>query len=695
MSLSTLSLHSVSKDPVSKDPVSKDRTVLLAVTLVCWILALPAMALIDCELNPSDCQPAAYFECDFSHINYNLHSSFLHGPSGGGVGYQGAVVIDSSFVEVTTLESLQNALSADEPRIFIPGDVQIQTQTPLVVDTDNVIIAGDRGYIGADGQASEGALLTLDSSAGNKPLFDVTGDNVRISGLRLRGTSVDLLTHGIHMTASPTRSLTLEVDNNEISQFGHSAVRLLGHEQPGTTRIEARVHHNHIHDNNNTSYGYGTVLSKNNVSATIVYNYYDDNRRSVAGSGHEDQSYTAAYNLTEENSLQGEYDMHGFSDYNKNDCSALKECHPYEDCNRAGTEMVVLNNATVNAEKGFFFLRGKPEQGAYITRNFSQDEYFEWRDAYRIWRTSTQEGCDLDCPADATIKLERPLWEENRLCVQDNNLNPDGRYVQYVSWSGSHTWTPLFFNAYKYGETGVGDFDGNGIDDVFYTDGSTWWVSWDGVTPWVVLNTPAISDHTIADLGFGDFNGDGRTDVFHIIGSQWRYSSGGNSGWTNLAALTGAGRELVFKDFNGDGETDVFLNMGIHWLVSWSGLSSWTVLRIPDINTDQLGFGHFDDDGKTDVFWNDGLEWKVSWNGTSEWEILKTLGSAAEELELGDFDGDGITDVFWADGSHWHISRRGTSDWETIANSGYTRPKLFFGDFNGDGKTDVLRERRF
>ena len=74
-------------------------------------------------------------------------------------------------------------------------------------------------------------------------------------------------------------------------------------------------------------------------------------------------------------------------------------------------------------------------------------------------------------------------------------------------------------------EAVAGDFDGNGVDDLFRARNGEWRVSW-GRGPGqphqlqlVVLSAPASS------LRVGEFDGDGADEVFYANGSSWRVSS--------------------------------------------------------------------------------------------------------------------------------------------------------------------------
>ena len=76
----------------------------------------------------------------------------------------------------------------------------------------------------------------------------------------------------------------------------------------------------------------------------------------------------------------------------------------------------------------------------------------------------------------------------------------------------------------------------------------------------------------------GDFDGDGKDDLFMATGSGWYYSPAGNAEWRFLSAKTETLGSVLLGDFDGDGRTDVFTQIGDKWLVSWGGRSDWQLL---------------------------------------------------------------------------------------------------------------------
>jgi hypothetical protein len=142
----------------------------------------------------------------------------------------------------------------------------------------------------------------------------------------------------------------------------------------------------------------------------------------------------------------------------------------------------------------------------------------------------------------------------------------------------------------------VGDFDGDGHADIFYADGTTWWLSYGGNSPFLAVNTSSFRRQ---DVRFGDFDGDGATDVFGVVSNgqfnTWSYSGSAVGPWADgylRPALTDTVDSLVVADFDGDGRADVAtmsapdLNIvtqdpllvdltGWNWAFSYDGVQDW------------------------------------------------------------------------------------------------------------------------
>jgi hypothetical protein len=69
-------------------------------------------------------------------------------------------------------------------------------------------------------------------------------------------------------------------------------------------------------------------------------------------------------------------------------------------------------------------------------------------------------------------------------------------------------------------------------------------------------NRPLAPDPA-AHLRVGDFDGDGIDDLFLATGAGWYYSPGGKVEWKFLSAKTEKVDQVLLGDFDGDGRTDL------------------------------------------------------------------------------------------------------------------------------------------
>jgi hypothetical protein len=220
-------------------------------------------------------------------------------PIGGGAGYR--KVVTAGEYKAATKEELLDALKKAKAgqTIFVDGaaEIDLSGQKGIVIP-GGVTLASNRGQEGAPGAS----LFTKDAVS---PLFAVGGDNVRVTGLRIRGPSPERdaklnLSNGIACTHAQ-----LEVDNCEISGWAYAGVLLSG------GAAKAHIHHNNIHHCQRPGYGYGVSLDKGD--ALIEANILDWCRHCIAGSGVPGSAYEARYNIVV-NSTEHAFDMHGAYD---------------------------------------------------------------------------------------------------------------------------------------------------------------------------------------------------------------------------------------------------------------------------------------------------------------------------------------------------------------------------------------------
>ncbi|HOZ47568.1 MAG TPA: right-handed parallel beta-helix repeat-containing protein [Candidatus Hydrogenedentes bacterium] len=287
------------------------------------------------------------------------------GPIGGGEGY--AAILTEGDYTADTVETLVEALSKATAGqvVFIPGDTEIDLTTLVYIDQlvvevpEGVTLAGNRGHEG-----SPGALLYSDALE-TRVMIRAKGPAVRVTGLRIRGPNPKrYLDH--HQRAFgegggghayyykfPTQNGILsehghlEVDNCDISGFGHAGIYLVqgeGH----------RIHHNAIHHCQYNGLGYG--VSHDTAASVIECNLFDWNRHSIAGTGRPGCNYLARNNVELGTSLSHCFDMHGGRD--RKDGTDI-----------AGSRIEISNN-TFRAPQTPIVIRGVPEESCEVHRNW-------------------------------------------------------------------------------------------------------------------------------------------------------------------------------------------------------------------------------------------------------------------------------------------------------------------------------------
>ena len=287
------------------------------------------------------------------------------GPIGGGAGYAGIVTGGDSIAK--DLEALREALAQakDGQVVFIPGNCEIDLTTLVYIEQlvleipPGVTMASDRGHDG-----SPGALLTSDA-LDTRTMISATGPGIRVTGLRIQGPNPKrYLDHhrrafgeggGGHayyykfptQDGISTQHGGLEVDNCEISGFGHAGICLKqgnGH----------HIHHNYIHHCQYNGLGYG--VSHSTASSLIEHNLFDWNRHSIAGTGQPGCTYIARHNVELGTSLGHCFDMHGGRD--RKDGTDV-----------AGTSIEICNN-TFRATQTPIVIRGIPEETCDVHHNW-------------------------------------------------------------------------------------------------------------------------------------------------------------------------------------------------------------------------------------------------------------------------------------------------------------------------------------
>ena len=580
---------------------------------------------------------------------------------------------------VDDITGLKNALANAEfgEVIFISGNVTIDlsSETSALSIPAGVTLASDRGV-----NDSKGALLITTVINANQPTLTVSGDGVRITGFRLQGPSP------LNKASSSPRSYgidaldvqDLKIDNMELFNWAFAAIRLRG-----TT--EADIYNSSIHHNDHENLGYGVVLY-GTANADIYNNLFNNNRHSIAGDGYPGQIYQAYNNIVLTNANGPAFDMHGYF-----------ETSTGNENNRTAGDWVNIYNNTFLLASSAISIRGEPTDGVVVNNN--KFAHAEESDAIvqKVLNVVQNPYLNFNISGNSYLQSGDMLYGDFE---QSDNRSNDVFWVMprndgsgyndwYVSYDGTQPWKHLQSSVLPITQMSIGDFYGDGIDDVFKTSSGNWHVSNDAQSSWQVLNTSAI---TIENLEFADVDNDGKTDVIN----NNRVSLGGNTSWDYTFLDTAISSAELWLDMNNDGQDDAIKAVANQLEVSWGGQNSFQVLAGNETYTDVgYGQGDFDSDGNIDQFRVSGINnenWEVRYHGQSNFSLLSSGHTQAfDQLAFGDFNGDGITDVFTIVGSAWRVSWGGLTNWVTINHSTIELSKLYFADFNGDGITDAAK----
>jgi hypothetical protein len=200
----------------------------------------------------------------------------------------------------------------------------------------------------------------------------------------------------------------------------------------------------------------------------------------------------------------------------------------------------------------------------------------------------------------------------------------------------------------------------------------------------------------------GDFDGDGNDDIFwYGPGDEpdliwW---SNGDRTFTDADVDVPDTAIPIAADFDGDGSDDIFwYGQGAASDVIWwaNGDGTFTLDDTDVSESAQPISGDFDGDGNADIFWyGAGAETDSIWwsNGDRTFTAADTDVSDTVEPISADFDGDGNDDIFWygkgsaADSIWWSNGDRTFTAADTDVPGTY---RVASGDFDGDDKDDIF-----
>jgi FG-GAP-like repeat len=254
-------------------------------------------------------------------------------------------------------------------------------------------------------------------------------------------------------------------------------------------------------------------------------------------------------------------------------------------------------------------------------------------------------------------------------------------------------WANTFNVSGPLDDLGVGDFDGDGIDDIFVGTGAAWYFSAGGQAEWRFLNR---MPEKASALRFGDFDGDGRTDALSLHQGKIDISWAAGSPWQTVNVTAWELSDLAVGDFDGDKSADLFLATGSQWFYAPGG-RNWMPLAFSHFHTAELRFGDFRHAGRTEVLRVHGGQWQTAGVGRSWTNIGSSPISSTAGLVVADFDGDGFDDVgrdrtsiFWGP-QYWEYTSPGrTTSWTYLRGANRLLAKQPIGRFDANATSDVI-----
>ena len=421
--------------------------------------------------------------------------------------------------------------------IYVADDVAIDlTYTSGISIPAGITLASGRGGL------RPGALLYSNTPTAHT-LFEIAGDQVRVTGLRFRGpttgTSSDLPKSNAILVRDARDVL---VDHNEFSAWPGAGLSVS--HAPGLmfplTAFRVHVTENFFHHNQRQNGGYGVVVNDASY-ALIDENTFDWNRHAIASDGGRNAIVDADYGPTHGYLAYRNLVLPGHADQEYVAGIVDRQTHHFDvhgsESNWLGVDYYdgwageffdVADNSFLGIKGTAFNVRGTPSNSALFHHNVTP--------------------------------LPTPLGTSGQL------IGLDGGVSYYGWWSvnseSDRENVEVFGNLPSRDpreRLAVGDFDGDGREDVLLLTGRAWFVSYAGLTEWRFLRT---SHRTLPAVALADLDGNGRTDAIVRENGVYRVSWNGTGdfvalGWTPALPSQQfySGGDLI-GDFDGDDVLD-------------------------------------------------------------------------------------------------------------------------------------------
>jgi len=567
--------------------------------------------------------------------------------------------------------------------ILIDGDINISPENLPILIPEGVEISGNRCSLIKD----KSKLILSDVEADTSlEVFKIIGDDVRIGGIELIGpyinSSTGCATNNPIVTFPRIGVYVVNADNFEMSSSIISGWNGAGIKLDNSKN--AYVYDNLICKNEAENLGYGISL-KNGSSALIENNEFRKNRHHVAGTGSQDgfgnfDSYEIRNNIVDMTSAVAHgLDMHAGGN---NDPSIY-----------AGGKIYIHDNV---------FLGDASESGCNTQASI------------RI-RGIPTEFCKIENNSFLDYALEeKAIRQVNNFGNFASSQNSFGSSKKgfYVSWSGTEAWYRIGTNtSLEFTNTKLGVFKRDGQGSILYSMDSEWKLYDFRNSSGTIFKRDEVVANSQIEFKYlrqGDFNGDGLTDIFRTNGQNWfvAYSNEGLGlwEWTQVGGSSSINiKDLGFGDFNGDGKTDILRANGQNWYVAYSDQVNnpweWNIKANSTLKINELKLGDFNNDNKSDILRANGTDLYIAYSdnvpNSWEWNHIAASNLSINQISVGDFNGDNYDDLVALDNNQIYIaySANTSNPWKFIPTtyiSSNSVVEIGINDFNGDGKDDIF-----
>lgn len=426
-----------------------------------------------------------------------------------------------------------------------------------------------------------------------------------------------------------------------------------------------QVQRNYFHHNARDGGGYGVVVG-GNAFVTIEGNVFDFNRHAIASSGRAFAGYFAKFNYVlrggftyGSNGYYGQhFDVHGTA-------TPEERAEHHYDGGAAGERYEIsFNTFRGDQEYGGFLwwgektraafeLRGRPALGATFTDNVLVHN--DRGAAVRLKR-GKDGTLDTDEPGTFNLTVDRNQYDKDYATeLATGDFDGDGRTdifgangtAWFFSSAGIAPWDFLHASTKRTHQLAFADIDNDRYTDVLYRDdaGNLGYLK-AGRGHLAPLTTLPLA---ISGLRFGDFDADGLMDMFYTKDNEWHVWYGSTRDWDPTPVQT-SGKpigELLFGDFDEEPGTDVVGINSDGWAYSSSARGSWVRFnkRLSRSFANAIAID-LNGNGRTDILVDhDGESWNFSRDGRGELEPVQTglpgsrLEKRLKDLPVGRFDG--------------------------------------------------------